>query len=510
MKRYYIPAVLFLTATPVVAQTEINAENCSVIAQGNNNRTTIICGDVTYKTGYTEEQFEARLRARTRELSEETRRLQEEKRDLNISLQTLIKTGAANAQAIADQAWAAAEKEKELKLAEGGLARAQSDLSDLKTSYHQAILEQQRLRGELEAFRSAGLGIEDQRFVKAEEALETRQLDPLSHAELVKIAPDRSEEEVSRADGRPLMVLLGSDPERTIKARARDLMAVASAVGKRYLAFAALAAPVDNKTLRASLQSVPGLSERVVLHQGHDRKEVKEFVPALSPEPLADTFLSLWLEDASQSEFEELVSAACDINPDAVEARLFSLGRNALRSTDVEVVRKCLHSIFYTRYPERLQAHRDRAKKVAEKAADDSAWSGNEAKLEFELVGLYQLASSLPKEQDIQLWLAQGVAKVLYLSARSVDFSSLEVWGSRLVELAGRSEWSGNADIQLHMAQGAYNAIRISSNNDGIVSSKIWRNRLKMVAEKFPFSPRIQEVVAMSGISNSKALPDKS
>ncbi|WP_415714793.1 ATP-binding protein [Roseibium sp.] len=213
----------------------------------------------------------------------------------------------------------------------------------------------------------------------------TRHLDPLSQADLTKIAPERSEEEVSRAYGRPLMVLLGSDPERTIKARARDLMAAGSMDGKRYLAYAALAAPLDNKTLRASLQSVPGLSERVVLHQGHERQEVKEFVPALSPEPLADILLLLWFEDASQSEFEELVSAACHANPDAVEARLFSLGRNTLRSADVEEVRQSLHSIFYGRHPERLQAHRDRAAAIVEMSTDDDAWSANDEKQKSEL-----------------------------------------------------------------------------------------------------------------------------
>ncbi|MBD8877652.1 ATP-binding protein [Roseibium polysiphoniae] len=331
----------------------------------------------------------------------------------------------------------------------------------------------------------------------------TRRLDPLSDAELAKIAPDRSEEEVARADGRPLMVLLGSDPEKTIRARARDLMPAGSPDGNRYLAFASLAAPVDNKALRASLQSVPGLSERVVLHQGHERKEVKEFVPALSPEPLADTLLSLWFEEASQSEFEELISAACNANPDAVEARLFSLGRDMLGSSDVEAVRKSLHSIFYGRYPDRLQAHRDRAGAIVELSADNVTGTESKEFPALELEQLWGLASALPEEADIQLYLAMGAVNAINLYGEARKFDPMEVWGDRLVGLASLPERSGNANIQLHLVMGAFNAISRYAEARKFDPMEVWGDRLVGLASMPQWSgnANIQLHLAMGAVN---------
>ncbi len=47
MKFVFLVVTITLFAVPAFAQGKINAENCSVITQGNNNKTTVNCGGVT-------------------------------------------------------------------------------------------------------------------------------------------------------------------------------------------------------------------------------------------------------------------------------------------------------------------------------------------------------------------------------------------------------------------------------------------------------------------------------
>ena len=147
-----------LTVPTVAFGTEINADNCSVVNQGDGNDTHLVCGDVTYVIGLTLEQFEARLKARTAELRDEVAFLRK-------TLTASVSGGEVDAKTIARQA-------QDLKLAEEALNAALTAQADLKTAYDQTVIENQRLKKELESFRSAGLGIADERFAAAEAALD--------------------------------------------------------------------------------------------------------------------------------------------------------------------------------------------------------------------------------------------------------------------------------------------------------------------------------------------------
>ena len=89
-------ALLALLALPASGQ-EISADNCSVVNQGDNNKTFLVCGDLKIEAAISPEVFEARIATRTEELREEAKFLRQ-------SLATLMQTGQANAEAIAEQA----------------------------------------------------------------------------------------------------------------------------------------------------------------------------------------------------------------------------------------------------------------------------------------------------------------------------------------------------------------------------------------------------------------------
>lgn len=172
MYRYVLLINCVLIFFPSIVHAEVSAESCSVVAQGNNNATTIICGDAVFATGYTEEQFEARLKVRSRELSVKIAELVQDKKTLNAALRAMSRSGEVNALTITEQKRAIAEKGYELALAEAGLKKARSDLLNLDDAFKRAIVENQRLREELEDFRDSNLGIDDKVFEEAEAALE--------------------------------------------------------------------------------------------------------------------------------------------------------------------------------------------------------------------------------------------------------------------------------------------------------------------------------------------------
>ena len=166
-----------VSASATLTGDEITAENCSVVNQGDGNQTVLICGDLQINIGYTPEQHKAALEARTAELNAEVQRLQREKIEANTALQTALKTGETNAATIAALAASVTAKDQDLKLAEEGRVKAQTDLANAQAAYEAAIIEQQRLKIELETFRSAGLGIDDTRFDEALAALDLGDLD---------------------------------------------------------------------------------------------------------------------------------------------------------------------------------------------------------------------------------------------------------------------------------------------------------------------------------------------
>ena len=151
-----ITALLALLA-PTTGAQEISADHCSVVNQGDNNKTFLVCGDLRIEAAISLEVFEARIDTRTKELREEVKFLHQ-------SLVTQMQTGQANAEAIAEEAEA-------LKLAEAALVDAEAKHGDLGAAYKEAVLENNRLRSELEALRAQDTGIAAARFDEAVAAL---------------------------------------------------------------------------------------------------------------------------------------------------------------------------------------------------------------------------------------------------------------------------------------------------------------------------------------------------
>ena len=151
-----ITALLALLA-PTAGAQEISADHCSVVNQGDNNKTFLVCGDLRIEAAISLEVFEARIDTRTKELREEVKFLHQ-------SLVTQMQTGQANAEAIAEEAEA-------LKLAEAALVDAEAKHGDLGAADKEAVLENNRLRSELEALRAQDTGIAAARFDEAVAAL---------------------------------------------------------------------------------------------------------------------------------------------------------------------------------------------------------------------------------------------------------------------------------------------------------------------------------------------------
>jgi hypothetical protein len=132
---------------------------------------------------------------------------------------------------------------------------------------------------------------------------------------LFAVIPSITELHNARADGRPLLVLLGSDPTRTIRQRVTERMSTAIEDEKRDMAFAALAAPLNHARWSRYLKNALKPQRCAELHDDRSLDEVKKRMPPLRPEPLADAILMRWANEQDKDDWEDLCEMAMDANP---------------------------------------------------------------------------------------------------------------------------------------------------------------------------------------------------
>ncbi len=163
MRCLLVLSCVTLTLTGPSAAQDISADNCSVVNTGNQNKTFLVCGDLKLEVKLSPEVFAAQIKVRTQEL-------QDEVSFYRSSLTEALKSGTANAETIAEQT-------QDLKLAEAALADAEAKQQNLQVAYNTTVIELERLRRELETFRSEGTGIAQSQFDEALAALAENRLD---------------------------------------------------------------------------------------------------------------------------------------------------------------------------------------------------------------------------------------------------------------------------------------------------------------------------------------------
>ncbi|MGP9822182.1 hypothetical protein ACTZWW_19345 [Salinarimonas sp. NSM] len=280
-------------------------------------------------------------------------------------------------------------------------------------------------------------------------------LTPLGEGELHRIAPERTPNEVAAAEGRPLLVLLGPDPRRTISVRAGERVAAASAEDLRYLAFAALAGPLPLAEARRH-GAIPRLAVRARLHEGVPDQDLKRRMPAIAPEPLANEVLLRWARECDEDDWRSLLAAAVAANAAGVEARLRQLWLGFARRPEDGALCEAMQAAFDACAPERAQAAHQRAERILARLVQDGVLS---AETDRAVAELSALANGRPADRTLQALFAGGAVTAILHCGQAQEFAKLERWGEQLVDLVDNSRWVDDAAIQLRGAMGAVNAI---------------------------------------------------
>lgn len=129
----FLGAVYLLSTPALAAFDDIDADNCSAATNGENNTVTVLCGEVTIVVGYTIEQFEARLAARTEELRTQVTALQA----AVVAIPRLV---------------------EDLRYKEADLADAERQMTDISGAFKQQVVLNEQLRREIERLRDQDSG----------------------------------------------------------------------------------------------------------------------------------------------------------------------------------------------------------------------------------------------------------------------------------------------------------------------------------------------------------------
>lgn len=129
----FLSAMTLLAAPAFAAFDDIDADNCSAATNGEDNTVTVICGEITIAVGYTIEQFESRLAARTEDLRTQVSALQA----AALAIPSLL---------------------EDLKFKEADLADAERQMADISGAFKEQVVLNEQLRGEIERLRDQDSG----------------------------------------------------------------------------------------------------------------------------------------------------------------------------------------------------------------------------------------------------------------------------------------------------------------------------------------------------------------
>lgn len=158
MRHIALVALGCLISGAQAAAQDISAESCSIVTVGDNNRTTLICGDITFTVDLTFSEFQNALEARTAELRSEILRLREQ-------LDREIARGQNNEQTVVALT-------RELTEKQDALTTAREKQANITASYEQALIDNANLQQELERLRNIHPGVDPARFDEALAALQ--------------------------------------------------------------------------------------------------------------------------------------------------------------------------------------------------------------------------------------------------------------------------------------------------------------------------------------------------
>lgn len=205
------------------------------------------------------------------------------------------------------------------------------------------------------------------------EALAELRLNPLPDAVLTGLTPALAPATRAAAEGRPLYVLLGDDPGRTVAARAHKRLTLAARLGggeaERLLALAALAGPTPHRTLGNRVRTkLPVLRQ---LFEGAPEDLVRHGLPALKPARFADAVLLQYAGSCTDDDLRDVTAEALAVNPAAVEKRLGSLWSGPSLTGRPAEIRAAMQAQFDAAEPGRVAAARDAMARSVDETARD-------------------------------------------------------------------------------------------------------------------------------------------
>ena len=287
-------------------------------------------------------------------------------------------------------------------------------------------------------------------------------LEKLDSGTISRLSPELSARARAAADGRPLWALLGENPQAEITRRAVRRMEIATSEGSlRALALGALAGPLAHEKRREIPEIATDIRVLQRLYGGESRTILRNGLPAIRPEMLADEIVMRFATGRPMADFMALFEAAAKANPESVELRLASLWRRGENDPERQDVLAAMRMAFDQQFPERGEAARLEADRLANALGSEIPVDaeGHPDFHNYDTYGdkLMTIADRRPLDPAIRLKEALGAVNAIDQYGMAGRFDDLERWGERLTELA--RDFPQDQDIRLLEFLGAHNAL---------------------------------------------------
>ncbi|MCF6292566.1 MAG: hypothetical protein L3J04_04130 [Robiginitomaculum sp.] len=176
---------------------------------------------------------------------------------------------------------------------------------------------------------------------------------------------------IHQAEGRPLLLRLGTEPWAEISRRAKERLILADqlfgSTGQEMLAFIALAGPINEAEQKQKFPQTSRVKSLARLFEGESRKVLRQGLPGLHPNILAGEILLQWLAEQQAEAAMILIKNAIEHNPKHARNRIDAMIREQASNPDNQT------------FPERTKAL-----KILDAARPDS-WAQQPAQIIDEL-----------------------------------------------------------------------------------------------------------------------------
>ena len=327
----------------------------------------------------------------------------------------------------------------------------------------------------------------------------------LAEETLEELAPDLAAGTRARADGRPLFVLLGDDPDAEIARHAeRRLNLAAKNADRRALLLGALAGPVSHRQRMAIADTDAITSSLERMFEGEDRRTLKKVLPAIRPEMLADEIVMRFADEQSEADFMALFEAATGVNAAAVERRLASLWNRSGEANERAETRQDMQDRFDQLHPEKVEEMHARANELAEIAAKESPGTEDGTRSIGNIVSVLDelgaLADGRPFDARVRTAEARAAAASASALCSAKQFDELESWGDRMIELS--NQFLEDTSIKHNIAGFAYNAMRGYGGHKEFAGLERWSKLISRLVEADPNDENLRTCEAIA-ISNA-------